>query len=158
MLKQWTGVWIGLTLFSALSVSGLTFFRNPNVGLGIIIGEPTGLSMDFVLSKHNSIAAAAAWSFDGDPSLQAHLDYLFRARDLITIDRTAIPLYFGVGGRVKTSPDERIGVRFPVGMQFALGRSPMEAFFELAPVLDIAPESRLSFNAAVGLRGYFRVG
>ena len=143
----------------AAATSYASFFnRYRNFGVGVIVGEPTGLSLEYLVTQNNGFIGAAAWSFSGDPSVHAHLDYVFHARDLVRIDRTDIPLYFGVGCRIKTENDARIGVRFPLGVQVQIGDSPLEAFIELAPILDLAPSSRFGLNAAAGLRFYMNAG
>ena len=47
-------------------------------------------------------------------------------------------------------------VRGPVGLDLTLARPNfLEVFFELAPALYVVPVAFLSFEGALGVRGYF---
>lgn len=56
-------------------------------GLGIIIGEPTGVSVKGWLSDERAIDGALAWSLFGHSWFSAHADYLFHNMRLININR-----------------------------------------------------------------------
>jgi len=97
------------------------------------------------------------WAFEDHDSFHLHGDYLWHAFDLVPVNYGKLPLYFGVGGRVKV-PDEgesRVGVRLPVGVSFLFQNAPVEVFAEIAPVVDVAPATQLRFNGGVGIRYYF---
>ena len=47
------------------------------VGLGIIVGEPTGLSANYLLGPDNSIDLAVAWNVSGNNDFVLHADYLW---------------------------------------------------------------------------------
>jgi len=135
-------------------------------GIGVILAEPTGLSAKLWLNETEAIDAAAAWSFSDYRSFQFHADYLLHRFDLFrnvdtTVGRPA--LYFGVGGRLKLGDDngrgddeeDRLGIRVPVGMTYVFAQAPFDVFGEVVPVLDIAPDTEVDLNAAVGGRFYF---
>jgi hypothetical protein len=124
-------------------------------GLGIILGEPTGVSFKKWLNKKHAIDAAAAWSFGSEDAFHLHGDYLFHNRNLINIDGNRIPFYYGVGGRLKFQDQSRFGIRFPVGITFFIREAPIDIFFELVPILDLAPSTDFDLNAAIGARYYF---
>jgi len=124
-------------------------------GLGIILGEPTGVSFKKWLNKDHAIDAAAAWSFGNEDAFHLHADYLFHNRNLINIDGNRIPFYYGVGGRLKFQDQSRFGIRFPVGITFFIREAPIDLFFELVPILDLAPSTDFDLNAAIGARYYF---
>ena len=127
-----------------------------NFGLGIIGGEPTGLSAKSWLGARTAVDAAAAWSFTDEEAVHLHADYLVHFFDLIDLDRGALPLYAGIGGRVKLGDEEdRVGVRVPVGLAYLFPRLPLDAFLEVVPLLDLNPETELNLNAAVGVRYFF---
>ena len=46
-------------------------------GLGVMIGEPTGISGKYWLSPANAIDFAVAWSFANDANFHLHTDYLY---------------------------------------------------------------------------------
>jgi hypothetical protein len=134
------------------------------VGFGIVLGEPTGLSVKKWLNDRNAIDGAAAWSLSGNEAFQIHGDYLFHAYDVFKpkgIDGK-LPLYYGLGGRLKFNDlrdgkkETRLGVRFPVGITYLRNGAPFDLFLELVPVLDLAPSTAVRLGLAVGGRYYFK--
>ncbi|NNE43848.1 MAG: hypothetical protein HKN12_06550 [Gemmatimonadetes bacterium] len=126
------------------------------VGLGVILGEPTGVSLKIWLDGRNAFAGAAAWSFADEAALHIHGDYLWHFFNRVDIDPGRLPLYIGVGGRIKTADkDDLVGVRVPFGATYILDDAPVDIFLELVPLMDIAPDTEFRLNAAVGARFYF---
>ena len=66
-----------------------------------------------------------------------------------------MPYYIGLGGRVKIEDKSRVGVRFVIGAEYYLEDAPFGFFFEIAPILDLAPETELDMNGAIGARVIF---
>lgn len=128
-----------------------------NLGVGIIAGEPTGLSAKLWAGNSNAFAAGLAWSFSGDSQLHIHTDYLFHNFSLINVEQGSLALHYGVGGRLQLREDDdsKLGVRFPVGLSYFLADNPLELFVEIVPVLDLAPDSEFSGNGGLGVRYYF---
>lgn len=131
--------------------------RAGSFGLGILAGEPTSLSAKVWLSGTTAVDAGAGWSFVDPDGFQLHGDFLFHVFNLLHLGRGELPLYFGVGGRVKfvEHGDNRAGLRGPVGLAYLFPDSHLEAFAEVAPVLDVSPSTRLEWNGGVGIRYYF---
>ncbi|MEE9501339.1 MAG: hypothetical protein V3V48_04650, partial [Candidatus Aminicenantaceae bacterium] len=46
-------------------------------GLGIILGEPTGVSFKNWVGRREAFDVAVAWSFEGEGAIHIHADYLF---------------------------------------------------------------------------------
>ena len=126
-------------------------------GIGLIAGEPTGLSMKYWFNDRMAMDAAAAWSFTRHDGFQLHADWLFHAFDVFRIDRGELPLYVGIGGRVKfpDGGDNRVGVRFPIGIAYEVKDAPIEIFAEVAPIVDVAPAVQLKWNGGIGIRYFF---
>ena len=151
-----------------LSMALATAKAEEGLGLGVILGEPTGISAKLWVHPSQAIDAAAAWSFTENHSFQFHADYLFHAFDVLKVDPALgrLPLYWGVGGRVKlqnhdyhqgrNNDDELLGVRFPVGMSLLFAKMPMDLFAEIVPILDVVPDTDFALNGAIGARFYFR--
>jgi len=125
-------------------------------GFGPLLGGPMGLTLKYWLSDKSAVDGALGWSFADPDGFQLHADYLYHVFDLFHIESGQLPLYFGVGGRVKfvQHGDNRAGVRGPIGIAYLLPNTRMEVFGEVAPVLDFAPSTRLEWNGGVGLRFY----
>lgn len=124
-------------------------------GLGIIVGEPTGVSGKLWTSERTAIDAAAAWSFSDESALTLVADYLLHNFDLIDVEKGQLPIYFGVGGRVKFESESKVGIRIPVGLAYIFDGAPLDAFFEIAPLLDLIPDTDFTVNAAIGIRYFF---
>jgi hypothetical protein len=145
-----------------LSVLSANAFAQDKFGLGVILGEPTGLSLKYWLGKEHAIDGAVAWSYSENDSLQLHTDYLVHNYDVFNTDE--LPFYCGLGARLKFKEDDGrgrnenhaiFGIRIPLGVTYVFDDAPVDLFFELVPVLDLAPDVELDINAAIGLRIYF---
>ncbi|MCE9613699.1 MAG: hypothetical protein K8T26_05445 [Lentisphaerae bacterium] len=160
-------VWACLLAVTASSVWAQTPDAGaPRFGLGLILGEPTGISAKYWLSSTRALDAAAAWSLSDDERVQLHADYLLHNEDLIHPKdlHEKLPVYYGIGGRILLSDsdngrghddDERLGIRFPLGVTYLFVTSPLDVFAEIVPVLDLVPDTDLELSAAIGARFYF---
>jgi hypothetical protein len=125
-------------------------------GLGIIMGEPTGLSAKGWVSSRGAIDAGLAWSFRGQGFLHAHMDYLWHFQDVINTRHQLMP-YVGLGGRIWGNNGRAIaGLRVAGGLSWLPADTPLDVFVEIAPVVDLTPETEASVNGGVGIRFYFR--
>jgi hypothetical protein len=132
--------------------------KGGNFGLGVIIGEPTGPCFKYWTGAKTAIDGAAAWSFADNAGMHLHADYLFHKFDLISVEKGSLPFYFGLGGRIRFAEgngDDRIGIRIPVGLDYIFADAPLDIFLEVVPILDLAPDTDLDFNGAVGVRFFF---
>ncbi len=142
--------------------SGAARAQSQGFGLGVIVGEPTGLSAKLWQTRSTALDFGAAWSFVNDAAFHLHMDILVHRFDVVRVERGKLPLYYGVGGRVKFSENARgnqdahVGIRFPVGLDYLPAREPLDIFFEIVPILDVAPETDVSLNASLGFRYWFR--
>lgn len=130
------------------------------IGIGIMIGEPTGFNAKVWWDDTWAFDGGLAWSFSGETEVSLHGDLLFHnwniLRDALEITgRAELPLYYGIGGRIKAGDDNVAGVRFPVGVSLMIEEVPFDMFFEIAPIMDIAPETKLRGHGALGLRFWF---
>jgi hypothetical protein len=139
-------------------------FAQDRFGLGLILGEPTGLSVKYWLDEENAIDGAAAWSFSDNDSFQLHGDYLWHNYNLVNSDEFSgkLPVYYGVGARLKFKDDNghhddeaAFGIRVPFGISYLFENAPFDLFAELVPILDLTPDTDLELSAAIGVRFYF---
>jgi hypothetical protein len=131
--------------------------KKNGIGLGVIIGEPTGPTFKYWSSPTTAIDGALAWSLDGNDDLHLHVDYLFHDFGVANVKKGRLPIYYGIGGRIRFhdgNQDDQFGVRIPVGFAYLFEKSPLELFFEVVPIVDLAPETELDFNAGLGIRYY----
>jgi hypothetical protein len=124
-------------------------------GLGIILGEPTGVSGKLWTSGQNAFDFAAAWSFQGDGNLLLQADYVWHIFRLIPVPDGKLPFYVGVGGEVILANDPVIGVRVPLGLDYMFNNAPVDIFVELVPILRLAPSTDFDFAGGIGARYWF---
>lgn len=138
-----------------LFIPGLSSAQQKGFGLGIILGEPTGISLKSWTGSNTAVDAGIAWSFEHKGSFHLHVDYLFHNFSLVKAEKGKVAVYYGIGGRIRTKRRERIGVRIPVGLSYFVEKAPLEVFLELGPVLDLAPATEFRVMGGIGFRYYF---
>lgn len=133
-------------------------------GAGIMIGEPTGLTFKQWMQHNRALDLAAAWSFANEAALHVHMDYLYHVPGPPEIEVPGLLFHIGVGGRIKLVEDDndkdneaenRLGVRVPLGVDYLFARSHVELFLEVAPLVDLAPDTDFTVNGGMGIRYYF---
>lgn len=134
------------------------------IGVGIIIGEPTGISARLYLQDDQAIQAAAGFAFLGG-GLHVHADYVFHPVVFQTRDSFVLAGYVGPGARLIQYRDGRerrsfaLGARGVAGLLFDF-TVPLDAFVEVGGVLeyDFADEGGgldVKLNVGAGVRYYF---
>ncbi len=134
---------------------GTALAQSRGFGLGIILGEPTGISFKHWTGNNSALDGAAAWAFGRENAFQLHLDVIFHKFRLIKAERHVIPFYYGIGFRYKDEHTDRIGIRFPIGIMYLFDDVPVDIFLEIVPIFDLAPKTELSLNGGIGARYYF---
>lgn len=131
-------------------------------GLGLVIGEPTGLSMNYKLSSERSIDGAFAWNFSPYAGFEFHGDYLWHRNNLFRISTTGMNLHYGIGGRLlfanarnNESARTYLGPRIPVGINTNFNQKAIEVFTEIALVMNLIPGTSADFDFGIGARVYF---
>jgi hypothetical protein len=126
-------------------------------GLGVIVGEPTGIAFKGWLSTTTALAGGAAWSFADNSNFAFHLDYIVHRFDWIDVSKGELPVYFGIGGRfkIRDNADDAVGIRIPVGLDYLFEASPIDLFFEVVPIVELTPSTEFRLNAAIGARFFF---
>lgn len=126
--------------------------RPGNTELGIILGEPTGISLKLWQTQNTAIDGAVAWSFGRNESVHIHADYLIHTD--LEADRGSFMFYYGLGARALLADDPRFGARIPVGLQYIIPSTRLSLFFEVAPTFDLIPATKFGVNGGIGIR-YF---
>lgn len=147
--------------------SSVSMAADRSLGLGIILGSPTGISGQYMQGRENAIDGALAWDLGDGTVMHIHGDYLWRKR--LNFSKTPEPFYFyyGIGGRLITWSDYEyhhhhhhesgvaIGPRFPAGLSYTFRDPVIELFGEIAAIMDIVPATSLDLDAGIGGRFYF---
>lgn len=137
--------------------------KNRNLGMGVILLGPTGLSTNYRLGR-NSIDAAFAWNMNPGTTLYVHSTYLFRYPGFFKVDNVPFLFFWGVGPRIYTEAKESgksetgrtmIAGRAAVGLSYLAHTVPMEFFGELALALNLIPNTFTEGSLGLGFRYYF---
>ena len=129
--------------------------QDSGLGLGILVGDPTGLSAKLWLGDSSAIDAAAAWAFKDPPACHIHGDYFFHGSVPVDLSAGVLMFHLGAGGRVKLEKETKVGVRAPLGVDYWFDNHPIDVFLEIAAVLDLVPATEFDFNAGLGVRYFF---
>ena len=144
-----------LLAIAILFFGGVIRAQERGFGLGIILGEPTGLSAKKWLNSHSAIDGAVAWSLVTPSSFHVHADYLYHDFNIFNVKKGKLPLYFGIGFKIRIGDEDRLGIRIPVGICYIFEQAPLDIFLELGPVLDLTPATKLRLTSSIGIRYYF---
>ncbi len=141
--------------------------QNGGLGIGLIIGEPTGLSMKLWTTKVNAFDFGLGVSIGGDRisykghydngnRIHLHMDYLWHSFNAIK-SAERFPLYYGLGVRFNTGGgyDESIGIRGVLGIAWLPRSPPLDIFVELVPVLQLTSSTGFGIDAGCGVRYFF---
>jgi hypothetical protein len=150
-------------VFISTAVLTLMFFYNVKAqdkgfGLGLIIGEPTGISAKYWIDGDNAFDFGLAYSFvQKFSAMSLHADYLYHAFDVIKSDYR-LPVYYGFGARIRfvNNSDNSLGARGVIGIAWLNDNLPIDVFFEVVPVFNLIPSTALNLDIALGARYYFK--
>jgi len=136
-------------------------------GVGLMIGEPTGIAAKLYLDDDTAIQGVVGGAFIGG-GIAVQADYLWHPWILEDRDSFTLPVYLGPGLRVIDYRDGReedffaIGLRVVAGILFDFKEVPLDVFIEVAGIGEyqlgsIADEKGLAagFGAGLGARYYF---
>jgi hypothetical protein len=152
-MKRAGGLWVLVLVWLLFSSNSLS--QEKGFGIGVMIGEPTGLNGKYWVTGRTAIDGGLAWSFRSRGYLHMHADYLWHFSDIAGGSARIVP-YVGVGGRIGAREGgSEVGIRIPVGLVYYPGRAPLDIFLELAPIVDLAPATGLQGNGGIGIRYYF---
>lgn len=143
-----------LALLSLLLAAPAAAQEAGQLGLGVMLGAPTGGTAKYWLAPARAVDFAIGYS----GNLAFHGDYLWHAWDIFPKPREGkLAGYLGLGGRLRNRErdDIEFGFRASGGVAYWLERHPIELFVELAPVLRVNASDTLDLDGALGLRFFF---
>ncbi|PNR91068.1 hypothetical protein HWHPT5561_00980 [Petrotoga sp. HWH.PT.55.6.1] len=138
---------IGVSLFAVIVLTAVVF--SAPLGLGVKVGEPTGLYIRSYSSNTSFAGITAAWSFANDSFL---IDSDFNALSPNLFGD--IGFSYGGGLHVGVASSElSVGVRMPLALNFEIPSTPLLTFLELAPGFNVIPETKFNLSGGLGF-GY----
>ncbi|MCX8051884.1 MAG: hypothetical protein N3B17_08345 [Chlorobi bacterium] len=152
-------------LFVVSIASVMALAQRGSTGFGIVLGDPTGLTLKHWVARDQAIAASLGGSYFGSPRIG--VDYLwhfnaFRSSIVMLYGDAGVAIGFGKGVRwwgdrgykYYDRDETRIGVRGMFGVNVLPRGVPLEIFLELGPLVTIAPGFGSSVDVALGMRFY----
>ena len=137
-------------------------------GLGVIVGEPTGISAKLWNSQSTAFDFGVGWSlggdriggydgnYDGGSRIHFHVDYLLHLFNAIG-STEEFPIYYGIGGRFNTGAGyyNSLAVRFVAGLAWMPSEIPIDMFIEFVPSLQLTSKPGFALDSSLGVRYYF---
>lgn len=155
MFSKWVVAFIAAC--AMVLVGGTSLANDSGFGLGVSIGEPTGVSLKIWTKTTTAIQGGLAWSLSGDNDLHLQGDFVRHHFGLIKVSKGRLPLYYGLGARLRSreNRDDDVGIRVPVGLVYLFADVSFDIFVEVVPILDLVPDTDFDLNAALGARYFF---
>jgi hypothetical protein len=163
------------TFFIILILAGCIFNKSygqspegKNFGFGLILGEPTGLTLKYWTQRNNAFVFDIGASYFGSPRISA--DYLWH---FDAFRSNIAKLYAGFGGVVgigrgngfyytndhngfyyRSDNGLGLGVRGIFGVNVVPERTPIELFLEVGLLVGISPSFGSAGDVGIGIRFY----
>jgi len=144
------------------------FAQERPFGLGVILGEPTGISAKLWVSHATAFDFGLGWSvggdrindynggYDGGSRVHFHMDYLWHWFDAIHSSER-FPLYTGIGGQINSGAgySSSVAIRGVGGIAWMPRQTPIDIFLEIVPCFQVAPSTGFGIDAGIGIRYFF---
>ena len=142
---------------------GLAAPASADVGLGVFVGEPTGLDLKLGLSARGSLDMVFGWdTYRDNRDHYAHVTYLAtlavaRGRSVL------VPVRLGIGGAIYDDGNfdngTNLAVRAPLQIGLRFRHSPIEIYGEVALKLtffdDNDNDETVDIDGGIGFRVFF---
>ncbi|MDR3666663.1 MAG: hypothetical protein P4L35_07470 [Ignavibacteriaceae bacterium] len=138
-----------------------------NFGFGIILGDPTGVTLKFWTQRENALVFDIGSSYFGSPRLD--IDYLWH---FDAFRSNIAKLYAGFGGVLgigegkgfyytehhgfyfRSDNGDGLGVRGVFGVNVIPRNSPLEFFLEVGLLVGLTPDFGEAGDVGIGMRFY----
>ncbi len=133
--------------------------QDKGIGVGVIVGDPTGISTKIWTTPTNALQFAVAWE-NQDPFLGTRVsfsgDYLWHNFSAIQSTHR-FPVFYGVGGVIASGGryQAALGVRGVLGIDWLSRQAPIDVFLQVVPVLVLSPSTDVVVGAGLGMRFFF---
>ncbi len=131
------------------------------IGVGLVVGDPTGLSVIWRADDTNALQLGVGWSFLGS-DLDIALDYQITVARARTNDvkNAHFNAYAGIGADLdlfsgRNNDAFALGVRVPLGVAFLPDQHPFDVFLQVTPIVLLYPATAAGVEAGIGGRIFF---
>lgn len=138
-----------------------------DLGLGLMLGEPTGLNLKVWLTRESALQFGLSYSFNNYFSLIGDYLYHFPAAFASSRGGSQFVPYLGLGMEAfflssnnqhgyyyGTNSSFDLGVLVPLGIEFLPHHTPLGIWVELAPGVGLVPATFGFVQAVIGIRFY----
>lgn len=150
---------IGCLLFGViLSSIALASSERGNLGIGVVVGAPTGFSAKYWQTQRVAFQGTIGGMYKG--GLRIGADYLVHEKALKDPN---MPFYYGAGafvggagfgGPEYSSGSLALGIRGVFGVDYLIPEHPFDISIELGPALLISPVVGMGLELNVAIRFY----
>jgi len=168
MLKKY---FLSLAIVSIASLLGLKVEASEYVtvkrviGLGVVLGEPTGLTAKWWIERDWAFDVGVSYSFFSHLHIMTNSLWHFdNAMSKIHPSLEDLSAYFGAGTglRISAKDNPRSGdargnlyIRVPMGIEYLPRRPRIGPFIEVAPGIALVPKVFAVIQGGLGIRYYF---
>ena len=125
--------------------------RGGQLGVGVVLGDPTGIAGKLRLRGNRAIDGLAAWSIGRDRFF-VHSHYLYHFQE--TLEDEQFVFYLGPGGYARLGgAKDRLGVSGNFGLAYNVDQ--FEIFLEISPKVSIIPDTDGDLTGGLGFHYYF---
>lgn len=146
-----------------IAVLAVAVPAHADVGLGVFVGEPTGLDLKIGLSPRGGLDLVFGWdTFRDNRDHYAHVTYL--ATLLVGHgDSVNVPLRLGIGGAIYDDgtfdSGTNLAVRAPLELGLRFRRTPIEIYGEVALKITFFDDHNnrddVDLDGGIGFRVFF---
>jgi hypothetical protein len=150
--------------FMMITLWPASSFGQNRLGAGVVLGDPTGFTAKYALSRSRAVDAALSF---GSGRFYIHSAWLALWPTGSSIDNYPLTWYLGVGPRLlhydgsrgrhghRDEDHTHLGARAPIGVRMIFKKPRIELFGEISVTMDVVPETELDFDFGIGARYYF---
>ena len=144
-----------IVVLLAVLWSGSARAETGNFGLGLILGQPTGLTGAYGLSDHTAIDGALGLAIFDNRDFYVHVEFLYFLPTLVNAGDFDLSAYLGIGGWIVAHDNAAFGARAPFGLSLDFTSVPLQIFLEASVLLALHPDVDGDVRGALGFRYYF---
>ncbi len=126
--------------------------QDRGLGLGLVIGSPTGFSAKYWVGREDAMQFGVGWvALRKEQGTAVSFDYLWHSMHAIRSSER-LPLFYGLGAQIVESS---VGVRGVGGIAWLSRKAPVDVFLQVVPILQFNENSGFYLDAAIGVRYFF---
>jgi hypothetical protein len=164
-------IYLTVAALFLFSQAAFALESDKTVGVGFMLGDPTGITANFWRDETHSIDAGFAYTFN--TFLVGYSDYLWHfssAFEGTDLSEDHVTPYIGAGLALFISGDTGrhdgdyftqngdtvgLGVRVPLGLEWEPNKTSVAFYLELVPGIGVVPSTFGFLQGGVGVRYYF---